>query len=559
MKTGIRKPGPLFLLLWILLLSGNRQVYAQFTSWVVDSTVDLIDGTGPRFSQVHPGDTLFIPAGNRDKLLIRNLNGGPGRPVIIMNKGGTVHLRTSHYYGLSVSACRYLRITGAGSSPDFCGFQINEVRAGAGIGIGNRSSDIEIDHLLIEQCATAGIYAKTDPDCSLFATRENFIQFNTVIHDNTIRQVANEGMYIGSSFYSGMTIRCNGKDTLVEPPVLKGVQVYNNKVAYTGWDAIQVSSAVERCAIYGNTIEYDSQSETDSQMSGILIGGGSQCDCSHNLIRNGKGDGIEDHGLGSNRIFNNIIVDAGRSYFPDNPAKMKHGIFVSDVSVLKDSAFTIAFNTIIRPKSDGIRFQSVKSNNSLIVSNLIAEPGNYDYYGLGLTGFRGNDAFVMRPSPLSDVRIDHNFFTTDIKKGMVSADFIPLTGSPLINQGYQYPLGITNDFRQQARPCGDWFDIGAIEYTGGPDTLLSFPGFDPLVFPNPAHTEIRLRYLNRTGFSTLIMLFDIQGVPRWQQQVSFPVPGIRDYIIPVQQLTTGIYIISVRTGTKARYVRMVKL
>lgn len=559
MKKWLSKWPHVFSLSWLLIMNGNQQVYAQFTSWVVDSTVGLIDGTGPRFSQVRPGDTLFIPAGHRDKLLIRNLKGQPGRPVIIMNKGGTVHLRTSHYYGLSVSACRYLRITGAGLSPDFYGFQVNEVRAGAGIGIGNRSSDIEIDHLLIEQCATAGIYAKTDPDCSLITTRENFIQFNTLIHDNTIRQVGNEGMYIGSSFYSGMTIRCNGKDTLVAPPVLKGVQVYNNKVSYTGWDAIQVSSAVERCAIYHNTIEYDSQSETDSQMSGILIGGGSQCDCSHNLIRNGKGDGIEDHGLGSNRIFNNIIIDAGRSYFPDNPAKMKHGIFVSDVSVLKGAAFTIAFNTIIRPKSDGIRFQSVKSSNSLIVSNLIAEPGNFNYYGPGRTGFRGNDAFVMRPSPLSDIRIDHNFFTTDPGKALISADFIPLAGSPLINQGYQYPLGITDDYRQQGRPCGDWYDIGAIEYAGGSDTAQSFAGFNPVVFPNPVHAEIKLRYLNRPGVSTLITLIDVQGVTRWQYAVSFPVPGIRDYSIPAASLEAGIYILSVRTGYETRHVRLIKL
>ncbi len=558
MKAGLRKRVLVFMVLWLFLLNGNYQAYAQATSWLVDSTVNLIDGTGPWFSQVRPGDTLFIPAGHRDRILIRNLNGLPGRPVIIMNKGGTVHLRTSHYYGLSISACRYLRITGAGPSLDFYGFQINEVLGGAGIGIGNRSSDIEIDHLLIEKCATAGIYAKTDPDCSLIATRENFIQFNTVIHDNSIRQVANEGMYIGSSFYSGMTIRCNGKDTLIEPPVLKGVQVYNNKVAYTGWDAIQVSSAVEGCAIYGNTIDFDSQSETDSQMSGILIGGGARCDCSHNLIRNGKGDGIEDHGLGSNRIFNNIIVDAGRSYFPDNPAKMKHGIFISDVSVLKDSAFTIAFNTIIRPKSDGIRFQTVKSSNSQIVSNLIAEPGNFDYYSLGLTGFRGNDAFVMRPYALSDIRMEHNFFTNDLERAQVSAGFIPLAGSPLINQGYQYPLGITDDFRKQARPCGNWFDIGAIEYTG-PDTLQSFSGFNPVVFPNPADKEIRLRFLNRPATRTLISLFDIQGILRWQQDVSSPVPGIRDYIIPFQQLTTGIYIISVHSGNETRYVRLIKM
>lgn len=193
------------------------ELSAQYTAWVADSTVQLIDGRSPRFSQVKPGDTIFLPAGNRDKLLIRNLSGSSALPVVIMNTGGTVHINTTHYYGLSISACRYLRISGQGGAPDFHGFQINRVTNGAGIGISAMSSDIEIDHLLIENCFTAGIYAKTDPDCSFLATREKFTQFNTRIHDNSISHVGNEGMYIGSSFYSGVLLNCNGKDSLVFP------------------------------------------------------------------------------------------------------------------------------------------------------------------------------------------------------------------------------------------------------------------------------------------------------------------------------------------------------
>lgn len=559
MKTIVRALFLILLTRLILPAAGYEDLLAQPVTWLVDSSVQMIDGTAPRFSQVQPGDTIYLPAGTRDKLLVRNLYGVPGRPILLMNKGGTLHIRTNHYYGLSISDCQYLRISGENNSPDFYGIQINEVTAGAGIGIANRSSDIEVDHLLIEHCLTAGIYAKTDPDCSFLNTREKFIQFNTHIHDNSIAFTGNEGMYIGSSFYSGTTVRCNGRDTLVYPPVLKGVNVYNNKVSYTGWDAIQVSSAVERCAIYGNTISYDSQSEMESQMSGILIGGGSGCDCSHNYIRDGKGDGIEDHGLGSNRIFNNIIVDAGRTYFPGNPAKMKHGIFVSDVSVLKDSAFSIVFNTIIRPKSDGIRFQSIKSRNNLVAGNLVAAPGNYDYYGLGLTGFRGKDAYVMEPSPLSEVRLQHNFFTPDLNQAKISTDFIPLSGSPLINQGYQYPVGVIDDYRHQSRPCGDWVDIGAMEYCAGNDTLLVFSGYQPMVFPNPAHSEATLRFLVRPGVHAQVSLTTMQGITCWQQTITTPVPGIRDLRIPLQSLPAGLYFVTVRSATDIRFVKLIKL
>ena len=545
--------------LLLLIRSSVLDLPAQNNAWLVDSTVQLIDGRSPRFSLVKPGDTIFLTAGNRDKLLIRNLSGSSAQPVVIMNRGGTVHINTAHYYGLSLSGCRYLRISGQGNSPDFYGFQINRVANGVGIGLSAFSSDIEIDHLLIENCFTAGIYAKTDPDCTFLATREKFTQFNTSIHDNSIAHVGNEGMYIGSSFYSGVTLNCNGKDTLVYPPVLNGVQVFNNKVAYTGWDAIQVSSAVTACAIYGNTIEYDSQSETDSQMSGILIGGGSKCDCSHNYISNGKGDGIEDHGLGGNRIYNNIIVNAGRSYFPGNPAKMKHGIFVSDVSVQKDSAFTIVFNTIIQPKSDGIRFQSVKSKNSLIASNLVADPGNYDYYGLGTTFFRGKDAYVMLPSPLSSIQLQHNYFTPSVANARLSAAFVPMTGSPLINQGYQYNLDITDDFLKQKRPCGDWYDIGAIEYTGGADSLISFSGFNPVAFPDPAHSEITIRYLNKPAFPSVITIYSIQGTRFLQQSVSSPVPGIQEVQFPINRLPAGLYLFTIRTGSEISRGKFMKL
>ena len=78
---------------------------------------------------------------------------------------------------------------------------------------------------------------------------------------------------------------------------------------------------------------------TNWQMSGILIGGGSQCDCYNNYIYKGKGDGIESLGLGDYRIFNNVIVDAGRSYYPSDPTKMKYGIYVNDNSAGSNSGF----------------------------------------------------------------------------------------------------------------------------------------------------------------------------------------------------------------------------
>ena len=95
---------------------------------------------------------------------------------------------------------------------------------------------------------------------------------------------------------------------------------------------------------------YDSQSGVYGQLAGIMLGGGSKCDCYNNNIIEGKGDGIEDHGLGGNRIFNNLIIDAGRTFYPGDQSQKKHGIYIDDVSVQPDSSYRILFNDIINPK-----------------------------------------------------------------------------------------------------------------------------------------------------------------------------------------------------------------
>jgi len=216
-----------------------------------------------------------------------------------------------------------------------------------------------VDHVRIDSVPIAGVYAKTDPDCSFTSLRGKFTQYNTIFHDNYISNTGDEGFYIGSSFYGGETINCNGKDTLLYPSLLSGVRVYNNIVRYTGWDGIQVGSASTNCQIFNNLVMFDSQAEVNWQMSGILIGGGSQCDCYNNYIYKGKGDGIESLGLGDYRIFNNVIVEAGASFKPSDPTKMKYGIYCNDNSARPNASFSILFNNIISPKSNGIRFSSV--------------------------------------------------------------------------------------------------------------------------------------------------------------------------------------------------------
>jgi Right handed beta helix region/Secretion system C-terminal sorting domain len=531
---------------------------AQPRTFTADTAVNLIDGAGGPFAGIRPGDTVFLQAGNRNKLLVRNVSGDTSKAVVFFNRGGAVIISTNDYYGISINNCRCIRFSGSGDSSNFYGIQIKKVANGCGIGVGNFSTNVELDHISIQNCSTAGIYAKTDPDCTLKAVRNSFTQYNTSIHDNYIDQTGNEGMYIGSSFYAGMNITCGGKDTVVLPPVLNSVAVYNNIVQHTGWDGIQVSSAPLHCRVYNNTVLYDSQAETPNQMSGILLGGGSKCDCNNNYIADGKGDGIEDHGLAGNQLFNNIIVNAGRTYKPGDASQMKHGIFVSDVSAIPGAAFNILFNDIIYPKSDGIRFQSIKSRQSTITANLVVGPGNYSFYENGNTSFKAADAFVMLPNKAAAVQLKNNLFALSLKDaGVDTPHCTVLPGSALINKAGS-DAGVLFDFNGNRRRVGGLNDIGAIEYSGGADTLLHTFSTKPLLYPNPSQDVLRVKYLLLSNTTIVFSVYTVTGAPVMHCTKAV-VAGIQQHEFNIQSLPAGIYLFSLQHEKEIQYGKFVKL
>ena len=544
----------IFLCLFFLLVQNMSA--AQKTSIRIAADQLVIDANDPNYKNIKPRDTLYFSSGNRKYLLIKNFRGEVGKPVVMINSGGEVVFDTDHYYGISIQNCRYFKLTGTGDVNKTYGFKIVRVSNGAGIGIGELSSDFEIDHVSVENCMIGGIYAKTDPDSTLTSVRGVFTQYNTIIHDNYIANVGNEGLYIGSSKYLGQTVHFGGKDVLLFPSLLEGVKIYNNIIKYSGWDGIQVSSASKNCQIYNNTILYDSQSEYASQMSGILIGGGTKCDCFNNFISRGKGDGIEVHGLGSTRVFNNIIVDPGITFAPGDKTQMKHGIFVSDVSVQNDSSFYIQNNNIINPKSDGIRFSSVKSKKNLIAANIIINPGNFDYYENGNTSFKGTDAYIMFQNLASDVTLENNYLAQNGDNAgfkslnMQSADDFKLTAnSPLIDKAI-VDKQIRFDFSGLIRPQGAKSDIGAFEFeiltssfkppSASLNTikLLQNPTKDYLIFsmPKEINSEVYLGIYSLNG-KLLIQL------KQWE--ISSENQTI---MANISNIESGIYIYSIRAG-----------
>jgi len=528
--------------------------------YLIDSLVTVVDGAVSPYDQIQPGDTLLLKPGVRQNLLIMNMNGSLEKPVIITNNNGVVLINTDSYYGISIRGSRYFRLTGQGSEEDFYGIRIERVAGGAGIGINDICSDFEIDHVSIENTLLGGIYAKTDPYCDTPSTRNKFTQYNTIIHDNHIARVGNEGMYIGSTKYFGTIQNCNGRDTLLLPSLLKGVRIYNNIVEYTAWDGIQVSSASNDCRIYGNLILHDSQEGYYSQMSGIMIGGGSKCDCYNNYIGQGKGNGIESHGLGGYRIFNNIIVDAGRSYLPLDSTERKHGIYVSDISVEKDSSVNILFNDIINPKSDGIRFESVVGRNNVIASNLILNPGSFDVYENDNTSYTGEDAYVMIPGLTADVTQKNNFKSRDISStGISLTDFKPLNGSPLIDAAATDLMGVTFDYRYAIRPNGVKADIGAFEYDHSQDIETIDLQKKSTAYPNPVRSMLTIRFSSDSATGASLLIYDLSGILLMKEQQTYQSGGNQDIKVQVNNLPNGIYLYSLICGGNVQSGKFIKI
>jgi hypothetical protein len=418
---------------------------------IVPPATCYLVGTSAPYNTLHGGDTLIMTSGNKSYIYMMNFTGSSTAPIVVINQGGIVTIGRNYTYGIKIGGCRYIKFTGTGTSATY-GFQVLQTN-GDGVTVGDLSSDIEVNHVSIDSCGIRGIVAKTDPGCGGYATRNNFTQYNTIIHDLLIQNTTTEGMYIGSSFYSGETIVCNGNDSVLLPSILVGCQIYNNVVRHTGYDGIQVACALQ-LSVHNNLVQYDSQQGVSAQMTGIILGGGDQGVCYDNYIEYGKGDGIDNLGLGGSQIYNNVIVSPGYNFYPGNQSYPKYGIYTNDCTAIQGSEFDLMFNTIINPKTSGIVFASTKATASVIENNAIISPGVSGNYVV-------NNGY-------SEITIRNNYGSATIASAMFTdTTYKTNAGSPLIDAGYQETKGIPFDKFGNTRWQGTAPDIGVYEYTSG--------------------------------------------------------------------------------------------
>ena len=488
-------------------------------------------------SGVQPGDTICLLPGQKSYLRIVYLHGTPEEPIVVINILGVVEI-SQFYYGIKIDSCSYIKLSGKGVGSFPYGINVHDIDTGAGMSIEGLSTDIEVEGIEISNTLFAGVFCKSDPDCEFKSTRDKYTMRNVSLHDNYIHDTGMEGFYIGSSFYTGFSTQCGGVDTILLPHLIRGLKIYNNRLTRTGWDGLQVSSSDSACMIYGNEISYDSESAELNQMSGIIMGEGSACDCYNNFILNGKGNGIQVLGLGGNKVYNNLILNAGRTYYQEYP--YMNGIYVGDQSTTPGSRFILAYNTIISPKDYGIDFRSMTTTGNLFVNNIVMNYGREVSLGSNIS-IQNNFTFpILDQTQFVDMS-GGNFDLNPNSVAVNTASAVP-----------QWNLG--NDILNRTRPFALINDIGAYECHDS--SLIAIPELlpDPTIrftIEPACRTDILIiRYMISGHDFVRIGMYDLTGRCTEIVVDSQLNPGEYEQQVDIGGLAGGIYIFRMTAGNE---------
>ncbi len=537
-------------LLILFMLSFNN-VKAQH-KFEISTSINLVDAEFNPYKTLQPGDTIWLLPGIRRLLILRNIHGSSNLPITIINQG-KVEFNSNHYFGISIRHCSFIHLSGEGDTSIKYGISIFNIQ-GTALGIGDFSTDFEINNIEIGNSLYSGITAKTEPDCDF--NRNNFVQKNTVIHDCYIHHSGTESMYIGSSFYNGQTLICNGRPKVVLPALLSNVKIYNNLIEYSGWDGIQVSSAINT-QIYNNKIYYDSQKQVDWQMTGIILGEGSTGSIFNNLIKDGEGTGILDNGLGDIKIYNNIILNPGKN---NEKPSSNYGIYIDDKSSFPQMFFSVYNNLILNPRKEGVRMLSnlssnknIISNNIIIKSEVISNPAIQEKnYILTI----GNP--VIQNANFCTGSLDQLFFVDALNDNFNLQSISPVidAGSKIIDSEF------SQDYYLQPREQGNGLDIGPVEskYTKNNNYLDSTQLISDIVYPNPIEEEdyFTIEFSNDLPALIKFNLVDQLGAIKKQLGSQYFINGNHQISFESKQLEIGLNLIQISKARKSKLIRVVK-
>jgi parallel beta-helix repeat protein len=190
------------------------------------------------------------------------------------------------------------------------------------------------------------------------------------------------------------------------------------------------------------------QNDESDHRAGVMNNKGSVCHVYSNTVSDTAGWGIYLQGNGTNRVYNNVIIRAGR--FVTAGDTDGDGIALHDGSNTSNSIY-VWNNTIIEARGDGIGFHNDAGSDNQIYNNLVIASGG--------------EQIDTNPG---DKTANNLVYGSAAPAGFANAsadDFRLAEGSPAIDAG-RVVSQVVVDRIGVGRPRGSGYDVGAYEFTG---------------------------------------------------------------------------------------------
>jgi hypothetical protein len=246
-----------------------------------------------------PGDTILL-SGDYAYIFLENVNGAPGKPVVITNKDHVrIGVGTNNYSFLLVNS-NYVHIDGSGVKDIKYGFLVGGIEGtynAQGFSFGG--SHFEINGMEIHN-SQLGFFSNS----KIGGPWKSISIHHNYVHglDNPQEMGRSEAIYIGNTDPS----------TYVSTGSFDSVEIYSNLFENLSGDGIQVART-KHLKIHDNVITNYGKANLEEQRSGIIIGGCSSGSVVNNKINKGTGAAIQVFGAGNIDVIGNIIQQTATS------------------------------------------------------------------------------------------------------------------------------------------------------------------------------------------------------------------------------------------------------
>ncbi|MCU0335410.1 MAG: right-handed parallel beta-helix repeat-containing protein [Chitinophagaceae bacterium] len=413
---------------------------------------------------VAPGEKICIMAGTYSYISLEGLVGTAARPISITNCGGPVLFNggasATPNFGIRVVKSRFFRVSGSGAPGVKYGLRVDGGTRSfsSGLAMADSVSNVEIENVEVRMASVGFIIKTNAASCAPGTWAGAWEISNLDIHDNYVHNTQGEGFYIGNTMYTATVQNCAGATVTVETQTTRNVKVYRNLLDTLGWDGIQVATTVAGVEIYDNVVRNYGTLNIGSQQAGIILGGKSNGRVYNNVVNFGTGNGIQVFGSGTNFVYNNLVVNAGRG------TTLQDAMFIDDrpAAGFAPLVVKVVNNTVVTPGRDGIRASNTNrtmASGSEFVNNLVVAPG---------TVGSSSTPYIIFPSNIGATQRNNINRATVAEAAFVNAaaaNYRIQASSPARNAGAAISsFGFAADLEGVLRPSGAAVDAGAYEF-----------------------------------------------------------------------------------------------